>query len=71
MKHGGDAGAGCVKKWSCGSLNVGTVVKKEDAGRQMVGGVNSPRVSATSSHSFFFFFITLGLELSDTKVYEP
>ena len=22
-------------------------------------------------HTFFFFFITLGLELSDTKVYEP
>ena len=22
-------------------------------------------------HNFFFFFITLGLELSGTKVYEP
>ena len=24
-----------------------------------------------SAPTFFFFFITLGLELSDTKVYEP
>ena len=31
---------------------------------------NIPVVSQ-STPVFFFFFITLGLELSDTKVYEP
>ena len=29
------------------------------------------KLGATRSAEFFFFFITLGLELSDTKVYEP
>ena len=28
-------------------------------------------VRIKGDHFFFFFFITLGLELSDTKVYEP
>ena len=37
-------------------------------------GRATPRVAATTAAVgvlFFFFFITLGLELSDTKVYEP
>jgi hypothetical protein len=29
------------------------------------------RAEGPNPNIFFFFFITLGLELSDTKVYEP
>ena len=34
--------------------------------------VHSPKPgAAVAGRNFFFFFITLGLELHDTKVYEP
>jgi hypothetical protein len=34
-------------------------------------GATSRYQAGSKDRSFFFFFITLGLELSDTKVYEP
>ena len=57
--------------WSAGSDDVGLIQSTKAPPRQnRYSGAFLSREWAKKLY-FFFFFITLGLELSDTKVYEP
>jgi hypothetical protein len=46
------------------------MVTLSDGGEELLT-VNLVTQARPHPSHFFFFFITLGLELSDTKVYEP
>ena len=48
-----------------------TEMMKEAPSSTLLPALPKPVNPTPETLNFFFFFITLGLELSDTKVYEP